>query len=85
MKLIAVSIDDARNSAKVKPFVDGKSWDYEVYLDENGELKRAMGVNNVPHTFLMNGKGEIVYQHNSYSPGDEEELLEKIKEAGKAE
>ena len=85
VKLIAVSIDDARNSAKVKPFVDGKSWDYEVYLDENGELKRAMGVNNVPHTFLMNGKGEIVYQHNSYSPGDEEELLEKIKEAGKAE
>ena len=81
VKIIAVSIDDARNSAKVKPFVDGKGWEYEVYIDENSELKRALGVNNVPHTFLLNGKGEIIYNHNSYSPGDEEELYEKIKEA----
>lgn len=84
VKIIAISIDDARNSAKVKPFVDGKSWEYEVYLDENGELKRALGVNNVPHTFLLNGKNEIIYQHNSYSPGDEEELYEKIKESAKS-
>ncbi len=80
VKVIAVSIDDVRNSQKVQPFVNGKGWEYDVFLDENGDLKRAMGVNNVPHTFLLNGKGEIVYQHNSYSPGDEEELLEKIKE-----
>lgn len=80
VKLVAVSIDDARNSHKVKPFVNGRSWDYEVYIDENGDFKRAMGVNNVPHTFLVNGKGEIVWQHNSYSPGDEEELYEKVVE-----
>ena len=37
-----------------------------------------MNVNNVPHTFLLNGNGEIVWQHNSYAPGDEEELYENI-------
>ena len=68
VKLIAVSIDDARSMARVAPYVNGQGWDYEVLLDPNGDLKRAMNVNNVPHTFLLNGKGEIVYQHNSLSP-----------------
>ena len=79
VKLIAISVDDSRNMAKVAPFVNGKNWEYEVYIDPNGDFKRAMNVNNVPHTFLVNGKGEIVWQHNSYSPGDEEKLFENIK------
>jgi len=52
-------------------------------LDTNGDLKRAMGVNNVPFTFLVDGQGKIVWKHNNYNPGDEEELLHKIKELSK--
>lgn len=79
VKLVALSIDDTRTSPSVGPFVNGKGWDYEVYLDPNGDLKRAMNVNMVPHTFLLNGKREIVDQHTSFAPGDEEQLFEKIK------
>jgi len=79
VKLIAISIDDARNAGKVAPYVNGKAWDYEVYIDTNQDFKRALNVNNVPHTFLVNGKGEIVWQHNSYSEGDEDELYEAVK------
>ena len=79
VKLVAISIDDARNAQKVAPFVNGKGWEYDVYIDSNGDLKRAMNVNSVPHTFLLNGNNEVVYSHNSYSPGDEEELYEKVK------
>lgn len=78
VKLIAMSIDDARNMFKVKPYVDSQAWEYEVYIDQNADFKRAMNVNNVPHTFLIDGKGQIVWQHNSYAPGDEEELYENI-------
>lgn len=80
VKLIAVSIDDARSMNRVAPYVNGQGWDYEVYLDPNGDLKRALNVNNVPHTFLVNGAGEIVYQHNNYTPGDENELYHKVLE-----
>lgn len=83
VKLVAISIDDARNMQKVAPFVNGKGWEYEVYVDTNGDLKRAMNVNTVPHTFLLNGDGEVIYSHNSYSPGDEIELYEKVVEAAK--
>ncbi|MCZ2444674.1 MAG: TlpA family protein disulfide reductase [Flavobacteriales bacterium] len=79
VKLIAISIDDARNVAKVAPFVNGKAWSYEVYCDPNGDFKRAMSVNTVPHTFLVDGNGEIVWQHNSYNPGDEDELYKLVQ------
>jgi len=79
VKLVAISIDDARNVAKVPPFVNGKGWDYEVYLDANADFKRAMNVNSVPHTFLLNGQKQVVFQHNAYAPGDEHHLYEKVK------
>lgn len=82
--LYAVSIDDEKTKSRVKPYVDGKGWDYVVLLDPNSDFRRALGVNNPPQTFLVNGEGKIVWTHNSYSPGDEEELYEQlIKVSGK--
>lgn len=79
VKLVAISIDDARSAATVGPFVSGKGWDYEVYLDPNGDFKRAMNVNMVPHTFLLDGKLDVVNQHTSFAPGDEDKLFEMVK------
>ncbi|GAB5538056.1 MAG: hypothetical protein Salg2KO_01590 [Salibacteraceae bacterium] len=85
VKLVAISIDDARNMHKVKPYVDGQGWEYEVYVDPNADFKRAMNVNNVPHTFLVDGNGNIVWQHNSYAPGDEQELYELVEKLSAGE
>jgi cytochrome c biogenesis protein CcmG, thiol:disulfide interchange protein DsbE len=79
VKLVAVSIDDSRSSSKVGPTVNGKGWDYEVLLDANGDFKRAMNVNMIPHTFLINGNGEIVWQHTSFSEGSELQLIEMVR------
>jgi thiol-disulfide isomerase/thioredoxin len=79
VKLVAVSIDDSRTMNSVAPLVKGKGWDYDIYLDPNGDFKRAMNVNLVPHTFLINGNREIVHQHTTYAPGDEKRLYEKVK------
>jgi len=79
VKLIAISIDDTRSMSKVAPYVNSSDWDYEVYLDSNSDLKRALGVSTVPHTFLINGEGKIVWQHKGYIDGDEDELYEQIE------
>ena len=79
VKLIAVSVDDSRTVKRVRPLISGKGWDYTVVLDTNNDLKRALGVANVPQTFLIKGKN-IVYQHSGYSPGVEFELYDKIVE-----
>jgi peroxiredoxin len=83
VKLIAISIDDARSSSRVEPYINAQGWEYQVLMDPNGDMKRAMNVNNVPHTFLLNGEGKIVWDHNNYSPGDEEELYEEVLKISK--
>lgn len=79
VKLIAISIDDSRNTSKLKPFINSKGWEYEIYHDPNSDFKRALGINQIPHTFLLNGKNEIISEHVGYTDGQEEELYDKIK------
>ncbi len=83
VKLIAISIDDSRNTSKLKPFINSKGWEYEIYHDPNSDFKRALGINSIPHTFLLNGKKEIVSEHVGYTDGQEEELYEKVKKLKK--
>ncbi|MBU6325377.1 MAG: TlpA family protein disulfide reductase [Bacteroidetes bacterium] len=80
-QLIAVTVDDSRNTRKVKPMVIGRGWNYKVLMDENQDLARALNVNNPPMTFLINKKGQIVYSHQGYVPGAEDELEKKLQEA----
>ena len=78
---IAVSIDDQKTVRSVPMYVNAKGWEYLVLLDTNGDFKRLMGVNNIPHTFLIDQKGDIVYSHNNYTYGDEiifDEMIKKL-------
>jgi len=79
VEMVAITIDNARSMQKVKPMVETKGWEYTVLSDVNEDLKRAMNFQTVPMTFLLDQAGNIVYQHNSYTPGDEYELEDKIK------
>jgi cytochrome c biogenesis protein CcmG/thiol:disulfide interchange protein DsbE len=80
VKLVAVSIDQAQNINKVKPLVDGEGWPYEVLLDPNSEFRRAMGVQMIPHVFVIDGNGKIAFSHSGYTDGAEAELIEKVRE-----
>ena len=80
MKLIAVSEDEAHNINKVKPTVESEGWEYDVLLDPNGDFMRAMGVQAIPHIFVLDGKGNIVYSHSGYTEGSEQAVIDKIRE-----
>jgi len=80
VKLIAISIDQAHNVQKVKPLVENYGWDYEVLLDPNSDFLRAMNVKMIPHAFVVDGDGNVVYSHSGYTEGGEEELIETVRE-----
>lgn len=80
LKIIAVSIDQAQNINKVKPLVNNHGWEYDVLLDPNSDLKRALGVQMIPFVLICDGKGKIVYKHSGYTDGAETELIEKVRE-----
>ena len=85
VKLVAISIDDSRSMPNVLPTVNGNGWEYEFYSDPNGDFKRAMGVNMIPHVFILDGDKKVVYQHTSYAEGGENELYEIVKKVAAGE
>ena len=84
-RVVAVSTDDSRLLAKAKSFAEGRGWgdDFVLLFDKNQDFMRAMNVSVVPHVFVVDGKGKIVYSHTSYAPGSELELLKAIKACSK--
>lgn len=78
--LLAISIDDARATAKIPGMVAAKGWDFTILVDTQQKFGQELGFQTIPQTFLLDGEGKIVYTHNGYSPGDEFELEDKIKE-----
>ncbi len=78
MEIIAVSIDDARTGKRVKPLVNGRSWDYTVILDTNQDLKRSLSIANPPYTVVVKN-GTIVFEQAGHAPGSESDFFEKLK------
>jgi len=78
VEIIIISVDDSRSKAKVKPYINAMGWEFKGLLDPNREVARRLNVSSVPHTFLIDKTGNIVYEHKGYISGDEYELYEEI-------
>lgn len=78
-QLVAVTIDNARALTQVKPLIEEKGWEFEVLVDSKQELQQALNFQAIPQTFVIDAEGNIVYQHEGYTPGDEYELEKIIK------
>lgn len=83
IEFIAVSMDNARTKPKVQGVVDTKGWEYDILCNPDNSAYQALGFNTCPYTLLLDAKGNIVYKHNGYKSGDEEELEEEIAKAAK--
>lgn len=78
-KVVAVATDDSRAASKVKAMAGGRGWPFEVVLDKNQDLKRAMNINSIPFLYVVDKKGNIVYTHSGYTPGSELEVYDVLK------
>lgn len=79
-RVVAISTDDSRFSAQARAWVEGHGWnDFTVLFDKNQEFMRAMNVSYTPQVFVVDKNGKIVYSHTGYTPGSEQELIDKIK------
>ena len=79
VQMVIVSEDQGQDVQKVKPLVNGNGWEYYVLLDSNGTLKRAMNVHNIPHLFVLDSTGKIVYTHTGFTDGDETDVFPYLK------
>lgn len=75
LRVVAISIDDARSASKVRSTVKAKMWPYEVYTDENSTLAKSLNISTIPFVMIVSG-GKTVYSHTGYTPGSERLLVE---------
>lgn len=83
IEIIAITIDNARQLAKVKPLVAQKQWPFTILSDMNEDLKKTLNFQFVPQTFILDKEGNIIFDHSGFKPGDEyemEEVFEKLME-----
>ena len=83
-EFIAVSIDDARSSGRVKGLAEMKKWPFIMLLDEKNEAKKAMGYSDIPYYYIADKTGKIIFSHEGYSPGDENIMFQELKKVAKA-
>lgn len=83
VEVIAITIDNSRQLTKVPGIVSSKNWEYTVLSDSKQKLQRALNFETIPQTFVLDKQGNIVYSHNGYNPGDEDELEEVIAQYAK--
>ncbi len=76
--IIGINQDSPRSLAKVKTFVNSHNLTFPIVLDPNQEIFQKFNGQSVPFSVLLNKKGEIVYTHIGYLPGDEIELENEI-------
>ncbi|MBK6938157.1 MAG: TlpA family protein disulfide reductase [Chitinophagaceae bacterium] len=78
MELVAISVDDTRTEKRVKPLVSGKEWPYKILYDTNQELKRRLGISDMPYVIVVKN-GKIIHSHSGYTPGSETDFFEELK------
>jgi peroxiredoxin len=76
--LLAISTDNEKTIAKVKPFIKSRGYNFTVLLDKNSDVARKYYVQQIPHSVLLDKNGKIIYSHTGYMKGDEKIIKEKI-------
>jgi cytochrome c biogenesis protein CcmG, thiol:disulfide interchange protein DsbE len=78
-RMLGISIDSKKTVSKVKPYIKSRNYNFTVLLDSNSEAASEFNVQDVPNTFLVDNKGNIVFSLHGYKRGDELELKKNIE------
>jgi peroxiredoxin len=80
VKMVAICIDPCSSAQQVKPYVYGHNIDIDVYVDKNGDFKRAMGVSDAPFTILFDGQMGFYCKHAGPCGNIAELVCQKVNE-----
>ncbi|MCF8365832.1 MAG: redoxin domain-containing protein [Bacteroidales bacterium] len=78
IQLISICVDCNGTWGHVKPYIISKAFDFETFVDVNGDLKRAMSVYSVPCTIVYDKNNRLICRYDNYCVGYEAMLCEKL-------
>ncbi len=80
LEIIGISIDDERMSMILPSYVAKKECPYEFYHDKKGALKKALKIESIPQSFLVDQQGKIVHINYAYHEAFPIEVEAMLKE-----
>jgi hypothetical protein len=80
VKMIAICIDCNGSWTHVKPLVNGRDWEFETFIDVNGDFKRAMSISDAPCSLLFDEDQNLVYWYNAAYTGTQDFICQNIME-----
>jgi peroxiredoxin len=78
VNIISICVDATGTWSHIKPYVNAKGYDFETYVDTNGELKRAMNVGNMPCTIVYDQMNNQLCRYDDFCAGYTDMLCGKI-------
>ena len=64
VNMVTICTDNLGSWSQVKPLINGNGWDFDTYIDVNGDFMRAMNVGSRPYALLINKQQNILYRYN---------------------
>jgi cytochrome c biogenesis protein CcmG/thiol:disulfide interchange protein DsbE len=80
VNFIGINEDGPRNIAKVRPFAFSKGITYPVLMDADQELMSTLMVSALPTLIILDRNGKVLYTHEGFSHGDENEIKAQISD-----
>lgn len=77
-EFLAISIDAPTDHPKVFAMANKTDWNFKVIHDEYGYLVRELDVSKLPRLFLVDQKGNIIYEPKGYGSSALKKLEERI-------
>ena len=78
LKVLTINTDTPKSMGKVKSYIRSKKFKFMVAVDPNQQLMKKMKAQLMPTTILVDKDGSVLYRHQGYTPGEENEILEHI-------
>lgn len=78
IRLVGICVDCVGGTNHVQPYVAGRGWTLDTYIDVNGDFKRMMNVQTAPYTILFDKDQKPVCRYEGFCSGSEELLCNKI-------
>lgn len=81
--VLAISVDKRHMINRIKPLAGRKGWKYDILVDTDGKLQRALGFRSIPQMYVLDGDGKIVKSFTGYQQGREVQVEQLIKKLAK--
>ncbi len=79
VEVIGISCDGPRSVSKVSPLSKSLGIEYPILLDIDSEIKTDLNLSAFPTLIFVDTEGEIVWIHEGYLNGDEEEIVAELE------